>query len=308
MPSWRSLALNKVLYRAMRSRFASCNDVHALRAAIGGLDKLGNYILPPPGLDSVPDQLGGVPCDWVLTGQSVSERVILYFHGGGFCLRSPRVHAALLGRLAMETHSRGLMVDYRLAPEFPYPAAVEDCLAVYRALLDQGMVPGQLILAGDSAGGNLALTTMMQARALGLPQPAAAVLLSPATDMALNGESAFLLRDKDPFFDLGTLLLMRNCYLNGHMPCDPLVSPCYGDLTELAPMMIHVGSLEMLQDDSVRLASRVRRQGGAVDLTIWPGMAHVFPLFYQVPEAQEAIARVRAFILHHTDHSTLGPD
>ncbi|MBY6018920.1 alpha/beta hydrolase [Ferrimonas balearica] len=308
MPSWRALALNKLLYRAMRSRFARCNDVHALRATISGLDKLGNYILPPSGLDSVADQLGGVPCDWVLTGRSVSEKVILYFHGGGFCLRSPGVHGALLGRLAEATNARGLMVDYRLAPEFPYPAAVNDCLSVYQTLLEQGMVPGQLILAGDSAGGNLVLTTMMQAREQGLPQPAAAILLSPATDMALNGESAFLLREQDPFFDLGALLLMRNCYLNGHMPCDPLVSPCYGDLHDLAPMMIHVGALEMLQDDSVRLAAQVRRHGGVVDLTIWPGLAHVFPLFYQLPEAREAISRIADFIVHHTDHAALGPD
>ncbi|MBY6188092.1 alpha/beta hydrolase [Marinobacter hydrocarbonoclasticus] len=308
MPSWRALALNKLLYRVMRSRFARCNDVHALRATISGLDKLGNYILPPSGLDIVSDQLGGVPCDWVLTGQRASERVILYFHGGGFCLRSPGVHGALLGRLAEATDSRGLMVDYRLAPEFPYPAAVNDCLSVYRALLEQGMVPGQLILAGDSAGGNLVLTTMMLAREQGLPQPAAGILLSPATDMALNGESAFLLREVDPFFDLGSLLLMRNCYLNGHMPCDPLVSPCYGELQDLAPMMIHVGALEMLQDDSVRLAAQVRRQGGVVDLTIWPGLSHVFPLFYQLPEAREAISRIRDFVIHHTDHAALGPD
>ncbi|WP_234977486.1 alpha/beta hydrolase [Ferrimonas marina] len=290
----------------MRSRLARCDDVYTLRTALAELERLGNYILPPSGLETIPDQLGGVPCDWVTTGQPAGEAVILYLHGGGFCLRTPYIHGALLGRLGELSHARGLMVDYRLAPEYPYPGAVEDCLAVYKALLDQGMVPGQLVLAGDSAGGNLVLTTLLQARDQGLPMPAACVLLSPALDMAVNGDSAFLLRNDDPFFDLGTLLLMRNAYLNGHNPCDPLVSPLYAELHQLPPTMLHVGALEMLQDDSVRLAARLRRAEVEVDLTVWPGQPHVFPLFYQLPEAREAVDRMAQFIRHFTQPHPLG--
>ncbi|GAA4897440.1 alpha/beta hydrolase [Ferrimonas pelagia] len=296
MPSWRSKALNKLLFRVMRSRLARCEDVYSLRRALAELERLGNYILPPPGLECIPDRIGGVSCDWVTTGQPASDAVILYCHGGGFCIRTPESHSAMLARLGEMSQARALMVDYRLAPEFPFPAAVHDCFAVYQDLLKQGCKPERIVLAGDSAGGNLVLTTLMQVRDAGLAMPLAAVLLSPATDMTINGESAFLLRHDDPFFDLGTLLLMRNAYLNGHHPCDPLVSPIYTDMAGMPPMMIHVGALEILQDDSVRLASRLRRAQCSVDLTVWPGMPHVFPLFYQLPEAQEALARTAAFI------------
>ncbi|QIZ75544.1 alpha/beta hydrolase [Ferrimonas lipolytica] len=304
MPSWRAAGLNKVLYRIVRSRLARCEDIHGVRSVVGELEKLGSYIAPPVGVETIIDDLAGVPCDWVTTGKAAGSRIILYFHGGGFCFASPLLHNALLARLAEMTHARGLMANYRMAPEFPFPAAAEDAFAVYEALLQQGYNANNIILAGDSAGGNLVMTTLVAAREHNLPQPAAGVLISPAIDMAVNGDSAFMLRNDDPFFDLGTLLLLRNSYLNGHNPCDPKVSPLYAELHDLAPVMLHVGSLEILQDDSVRLAAQIRRQHGLADLTIWPGMAHVFPLFYQLPESKEAIDRICQFMTQHSGQNS----
>ncbi|WP_028117935.1 alpha/beta hydrolase [Ferrimonas senticii] len=300
MASWRSVALNKLLFRLMRGRLAKCNDVYGLRTVVAELEKLGSYISAPTAMEIISDQIAGVSCDWVSLGRGVGRRIILCFPGGGFCFRTPTIHAAALARLAQLTNSRGVLVNYRLAPEFPFPAAQQDGLAVYQQLLQDGYAAEDIVFLGDSAGANLAVTTMLLAREQGLPQPAAALLLSPAVDMTVNGESAFLLREHDPFFDLGTLLLMRNSYLNGHCPCDPLVSPIFAELQQLAPMMLHVGALEILRDDAVRLAAQVRRHGGEADLTIWPGMPHVFHLFDQLPEADEALRRMAQFIEQHS--------
>ncbi|AVQ86321.1 MULTISPECIES: alpha/beta hydrolase [Plesiomonas] len=304
MPSWSSKALNKLLAQAMRARLQRCDNVAELRAVISGLDNMSHYVSSPASLEAIPDTINGVPCDWITTGQPVGQTVLLFFHGGGFCLKASALHFSLLGKLAEVCHARGIMVDYRLSPEFPYPAAVEDCFQVYRGLLEQGILPSQIILAGDSAGGNLVLTTLLQIREHNMAQPACGILFSPATDMALNSPSAFFMRNEDPFFDLGSLLLMRNSYLQGKLPCEPLISPVYADLHQLAPMMIHVGSLEILMDDSVRVAARVREQRGVVDLTVWPGMPHVFPLFQLLPESQEAMNRCAAFAAAHLQRAS----
>ncbi|GLP95887.1 alpha/beta hydrolase [Paraferrimonas sedimenticola] len=296
MPSWRAKALNKLLFRLIRSRLVQCEDILSLRAVIASLERLSGYVMPISEQEMISDWIGGVPCHWLSLDTPSSDSLIVYFHGGGFCFRSPLFHNALLARLCQQSHCRGVMVNYRLAPEFPFPASVHDCFNFYQDLLEQGFNPNKLILAGDSAGANLVLTTMMQARDSGLPQPAGAILISPTVDQTLNSDSAFVMRNADPFFDIGALLLMRMSYLNGHDPSDPLCSPMYDTLEGLAPMMIHVGSLEILLDDSVRLANKVKRARGVADLTIWPELPHVFPVFYQLPEAQEAIRRMVRFI------------
>ncbi|BDY05095.1 alpha/beta hydrolase [Ferrimonas sp. YFM] len=306
MSSWRAKALNKVLYRAIRGRLERCNDILSVRGVIAGLDKLNSYIGTPGGLEWIDDSLSGVPCQWIVKGRPAGDNILLYFHGGGFCFRSPQVHSAMLHYLSRETRSRGVMVSYRLAPEFPFPAALNDCFTAYRTLLEQGVPPEKIILGGDSAGGNLALATMVKCKDKGLPQPLAALLFSPALDLTMNSQSAFVMRNEDPFFDLGSLMLLRNSYLNGHTPCDPLASPLGADLSDLAPIMVHVGSLEILLDDSVRLKSKVRRQGGVADLTIWPGLPHVFTLFQQLPEAKEAMERCGKFIDQCRQNSVAG--
>ncbi|GAA5218061.1 alpha/beta hydrolase [Corallincola platygyrae] len=297
MASWQSKAFNQLLVRVMRNRLERCDNVFDMRKVIDGIDRLGSFINHPSDLFSIPFKAGSLPCEWVEMPNCQRDGVILYFHGGGFCFKSPLVHNAVLARLTEQTGLRGMMVDYPLAPEHPYPCALEACLASYRWLLAHGVPPQSIVMAGDSAGGNLALSSLVKLREDNQPLPAAVVLFSPSVDMALTGESAFAKRNIDPFFALPTLLLMRNSYLNGHSPCDPNISPLYADLHGLPPMMVHVGSDEVLLDDSIRLADKVKEQGGKAHLNIWEGMPHVFPIFHQLPEAQQAISQCGAFIL-----------
>ncbi|TKB57546.1 alpha/beta hydrolase [Ferrimonas aestuarii] len=296
MSSWRAKGLNKLLYRVIRSRFEACEDILSMRGVVAGLDSLNGFISSPSGLEVINDTLDGIPCQWLVKGRPAGDKVLLYFHGGGFCFRTPKVHNAMVHHLSQEVGARAVMVQYRLAPEFPFPAAVRDCFTAYKALLAQGIAPDDIIIAGDSAGGNLTMTTLLKAREKGISQPLAALLFSPAVDLTLNTNSGFVMRNQDPFFDLGSLMLLRNSYLNGHTPCDPYASPLAAELHDLAPVLVQVGSIEILLDDSVRLANRIRHHGGEADLMIWPGLPHVFPLFYQLPEAKEALARCGEFV------------
>lgn len=296
MDSWRNRAFNKVLFRIMRQRLASCNSTEEMRDLILSIDNYGAFISAPKGMEVIPTKFAHISCDWVNMPQSSGNKIILYFHGGGFCFHSPKIHSAFLGRLANATKSRGLMVNYSLAPENPYPAAPDECFAVYRALLIQGYQPHQIVLAGDSAGGNLAITTLLRLRDANLPMPAGAILMSPVSDMAVTGESAFKKCKDDPFFDLSTLLLMRNNYIGNHNPCNPDISPYYASHHDLPPIFITAGTEELLMDDSVRLAERIGESGGDVTINVVKGVPHVYPLFYQLSEAREALKLMAGFI------------
>jgi len=296
MDSWRNRAFNKVLFRIMRQRLASCNSTQEMRDLILSIDNYGAFISAPKGMEVIPTKFAHIPCDWVNMPHSSGSKIILYFHGGGFCFHSPKIHGAFLGRLANATKSRGLMVNYSLAPEKPYPYAPDECFAVYRALLIQGYLPHQIILAGDSAGGNLALTTLIRLRDAKLPMPAGAILMSPVSDMAVTGESAFKKCKDDPFFDLSTLLLMRNNYIGNQNPCDPDISPYYANHHDLPPIFVTAGTEELLMDDAIRLADKIGKAGGDVTINVVKGVPHVYPLFYQLSEAREAIKLMAGFI------------
>ncbi|MEJ2766082.1 alpha/beta hydrolase [Photobacterium sp. MCCC 1A19761] len=281
----------------MRQRLANCHSTEEMRDLILSIDNYGAFISSPSGMEVIPTRFADVSCDWVNMPHSNGKHIILYFHGGGFCFHSPKIHNAFLARLANATKSRGLMVNYRLAPENPYPAAPDDCFAVYRALLHKGYLPHQIILAGDSAGGNLAMTTMLRVRESNLPMPAGAILMSPVSDMAVTGESAFKKCKDDPFFDLSTLLLMRNNYIGSQNPCDPDISPYYAELHSLAPVFITAGTEELLMDDALRLAEKVADAGCDATINIVKGVPHVYPLFYQLSEARDAIKLMAEFVL-----------
>ncbi|KLV07246.1 lipase [Photobacterium aquae] len=296
MDSWRNRAFNKVLFRIMRQRLANCHSTEEMRSLILSIDNYGPFISAPKGMEVTPTKFADVDCDWVDMPTSSGNKIILYFHGGGFCFHSPRIHNAFLARLAGATNSRGLMVNYRLAPENPYPAAPDDCYAVYRALLVKGYLPQNIFFAGDSAGGNLVLTTMLRLREAKLPMPAGALMMSPVSDMAVTGESAFLKSKDDPFFDLGTLLLMRNNYIGLQNPCIPDISPYYADHHDLPPVFITAGTEELLMDDAIHLAERMGEAGNDVTVHIVKGVPHVYPLFYQLNEAREAIKLMTAFV------------
>ncbi|MCW8327958.1 alpha/beta hydrolase [Photobacterium sp. SDRW27] len=281
----------------MRQRLASCNSTVEMRELISSIDNYGAFISAPKGMEVIPTKFANISCDWVNMPQSSGNKIILYFHGGGFCFRSPKIHGAFLARLANAAKSRGLMVNYSLAPENPYPKAPDECFAVYRALLMHGYLPHQIVFAGDSAGGNLVLTTLLRLRNANLPLPAGAIMMSPVSDMAVTGESAFTKCKDDPFFDLSTLLLMRNNYIGNHNPCDPDISPYYAKHHDLPPVFITAGTEELLMDDSIRLAERIGESGGDVSINVVKGVPHVYPLFYQLSEARDATKLMANFIL-----------
>lgn len=240
--------------------------------------------------------VAGVAATWFGAPElAASKGTVLYLHGGAWCVHLPAMYGTFAARLSAATGLRVLLVDYRLAPEHPCPAAIDDCIAVYRELA-QDPATRPHVIAGDSAGGNLALLTLMQARDAQLPLPACAVLLSPATDLALTGPSYRYNSDADPMFSSGVGDLLPTLYCPGVDRADPRISPLYGNWAGLPPLFFLAGSTEILLDDSVRAHDRARQAGTDARIDVWPHMPHVFPLFAMLPEAQQALRDIVGFI------------
>nr|MDO8063098.1 alpha/beta hydrolase [Candidatus Freyrarchaeum guaymaensis] len=241
---------------------------------------------------------GGVPAEWQIVPEAAEERVLLYFHGGGMVVGSPNTHRILTVTLGEATKMRVLSVDYRLAPEHPYPAQLEDCVTAYKWLLSVGFNPKNIVVAGDSAGGNLAITTLLKLRDEGMPLPAGAVCLSPATDWTGSDESFFENAKTDPVLaDIGIFWWVP-AYLGGADPSDPLISPVFADLRGLPPILVQASTCEMLYGGCKRFVERAREAGVDATLQTWDDMPHVFQSFglYTLPEAKEAIAKISEFI------------
>jgi acetyl esterase/lipase len=223
---------------------------------------------------------GGVPAEWSLAPGSNRDRVLVYLHGGGYCSGGLDSHRRLVTEAGRAAGARTLALDYRLAPENPFPAALDDALAAWSWLRGQGIAAGQIALAGDSAGGGLSLALMMLLRDRGEDLPACAWLISPWTDLTLSGPSLDENDAADPLIHRGYLAELAGAYLPpGLDPADPRVSPLFGDLAGLPPLLIHVGSSETLLDDAVRLARRAGAAEVPVTLRVWPHMIHAFPMW-----------------------------
>lgn len=245
-----------------------------------------------------PMDAGDVPAEWISTPESVDERVIYYLHGGGYVFGSISTHREMASRLSRAAAARVLLIDYRLAPENPFPAAVEDAIAVYRWLLSIGVDTSKLIIAGESAGGGLTVATMVALRDAGEPLPAASICLSPWVDLECLGESMNTKTDVDK--REGILMLAKR-YLEDTDPRTPLAAPIYADLTGLPPLLIQVGTAEVLFDDATRLAERAKLAGVDVVLESWEDMIHMWHFFAaMLPEGQQAIGRIGDFIKKHT--------
>ena len=242
---------------------------------------------------------GGVPAEWIRPPGAAADRAILYLHGGGYVIGSINTHRDLVSRVARAAGAPGLSVEYRLAPEHPHPAAVEDSTAAYRWLLAQGVPAERVVVAGDSAGGGLTVATLLALRDAGDPLPAAAVCLSPWVDLEVLGESMTTKADTDPMIQREGLLEMARAYLGEASPQTPLAAPLHADLERLPPLLIQVGTAEMLLDDSTRLAEKARAAGIDVTLEPWEDMIHVFQFFPAMPEAQQAIERIGEFVRKH---------
>jgi epsilon-lactone hydrolase len=239
----------------------------------------------------------GVDAEWIAAPGAAADRAILYLHGGGYLMGSIKTHRDLMGRISRAAQARVLGLNYRLAPEHPFPAAVDDAVAGYRFLLDQGLRPSRIAVAGDSAGGGLTLATLVAARDAGLAMPAAAVCMSPWVDLEGKGESMKTRLHVDPVATPDGLRLLAQAYLRGKNPHTPLAAPLYADLKGLPPLLIQVGDHETLLDDSTRIAERARSAGVQVKLEVWPEMIHVWQLFASfLPEGQEAVEGIGNFL------------
>lgn len=248
--------------------------------------------------------LAGARAEWVRTSAG-EDRMILYVHGGGFVMGSAATHRELVSRLARAARAAALVVEYRLAPEHPFPAALEDCYGVYRSLLAAGSDSRSVAMIGDSAGAALVLATLVSLRDSGEPMPAAAILLSPWVDLANRGESITERALLDPLLRRPLLETFAESYLPRGDRSAPLVSPLYANLSGLPPLLIQVGTAEVLYDDSVRLAGIAHHAGVDATLEAWPEMIHFWQFFSAIlPEGREAIARIGRFVRERTQGSS----
>ena len=238
--------------------------------------------------------------EWIepsASDHTARKRCILYFHGGGYVAMSPRTHRSVTSRLATWSNASLFALDYRLAPEYPFPAALEDALSAHRALIAMGASPSRMIVAGDSAGGGLALALLLALRDAHDPLPAAAILFSPWTDLAATGESILTNNTADALFFGSWVASAARPYLADTPPTNPLASPVYADLARLPPLFIQVSDSEVLLDDSRRVAENARKAGSEVTLQIWRGVPHCWQIFAPaLPEGRDALREASAFI------------
>lgn len=243
----------------------------------------------------------GVDGEWITAPGANRDRIVLYFHGGGYVVGSVNTHRDLMGRISRAAQARVFGLNYRLAPEHPFPAAVEDAFRAYSYLLQQGFRPATIAVAGDSAGGGLTFSSLVAARDAGIALPAAAVSLSPWVDLEGQGRSMTTFATIDPMASHDGVRILARMYLGGKDPRTPLAAPLYADLTGLPPTLIQVGDAEALLDDAKRIADRATIAGVTVELEVWPGMSHVWQRFANfLPAGQQALERVGEFIRAHT--------
>ncbi|MDP2228857.1 MAG: alpha/beta hydrolase [Moraxellaceae bacterium] len=297
--SWQSRILNGVLKRTMKPVMFSGRLTRA-RMGISAWSMEASAALIPSPLANFTRVKQPVHGEWVETGEDTS-RVILYLHGGAYIAGSPRTHRPLTVMLARKAGARVFALDYRQAPEHAFPAWLEDSVAAYRHLLQRGERPENIVFAGDSAGGNLVLVTLLKLRELGLPQPAGAICLSPWTDLSCSSRSFRQNVASEAMLNAAAIAALGRHHIGRDDPKNPLLSPAHGNFDGLPPLMVHVGGEELLLDDARTVRRNAQRARLQIDYREWPGMPHVFPLFYSLlPEAREAMQEMAAFVIRVT--------
>ena len=285
----------QTIIELLRSQPTIDDDFPARRAGM----EAATSLWPVPEDTSVERvEADGVPCEWVAAPGAAADRAILYVHGGAYTTGSLATHRRHVAQLSAATNARVLNVDYRLAPEHPHPAAVEDAVAAYRWLTTaERLDPSRVVLCGDSAGGGLAVATLLALRDAGRPRPAGAALISPWTDLTFSGASHDTRVDLDPMCSRASLSPSAEAYIGDGDPKAPLISPAHADLAGLPPLLIHVGDHETLLDDSTMLAERASAAGVDVELWVAPEMIHVWHVFAgMVPESDVALAALGRWI------------
>ena len=287
--------LDRLVSALRAAKISSDPTIEEIRA---GWEKFSASFVPAADISFKPAVARGVAAEWVTAPGSDPSRAVLYFHGGGYTIGSIASYRSYTGRLARATQSRLLSVGYRLAPEHPFPAALDDAVSSYHWLLDQGISPSRISVVGDSAGGGLALSMVIAIRDAGAPIPAAIVAIGPSTDLAKEGASMKERAHLDPIvtYESSMAHALRYVGPKGNLK-HPLASPLYADLGGLPPLLIMVGTHEALFDDSTRFAAKAEAAGVEVQLDIWEEMIHVWPFFADIlPEGRQAIDKIGDYI------------
>ncbi|MGH6870238.1 MAG: alpha/beta hydrolase [Rhizomicrobium sp.] len=282
-----------------RPRTASVEtDIEELRRQFAYLsDRFGTI---PPDVSFEPAQVGPIKGEWVRIDAASPNRLILYFHGGGYVSGSPESHRPLIARLSQAAGATAFSVNYRLAPEFAFPAGLRDGIDAYRHLIQRKIPASSIVLAGDGAGGGLAFGCLLAIRNAGLPMPAACVAMSPWADMSLSGWSMLQNARNEAAISWELLFVAARHYLRKTNPADPYASPVFASFKDFPPIMVHAGSLEILRDDASRIGERAAEAGVPVSVEIYDGMQHIFQANAYVPEARVSLQRLGNFIRQRT--------
>lgn len=294
MSSLRAKAVRAVTRAWFRRINPEDADVQRIRSV---WHSLANTLWTARGVGVQRTQVARMQAEWLTPGEHEAGKAILYLHGGAYVFGNCRTHRQLVSYVARTCGVRALLIEYRLAPENPFPAAVEDAVAAYRALLAEGHRSDDIVVMGDSAGGGLVMALLLSLRDAGDPLPSGAAMFSPWLDLAGTGESMATRAQRDPWFRPSDMPIMSAYYCGPDQLRHPLVSPVYADVSGLPPVYIQVGDDEILLSDSTRIAANIEASGGQVTLEVWPGMFHVFQIFvHQMPESRAAIEKLAPFV------------
>ncbi|MDJ0750803.1 MAG: alpha/beta hydrolase [Woeseiaceae bacterium] len=297
MSSFRARLIRSLTSRYIRRIDLAHADIGKMRRR---LDQLGRLTRAARNVAIEEDTLHGLKVEWYRPENALSGKILLYVHGGAFVLGSCDSHRKLVTQIARAGTIDAVLPEYRLAPEHPYPAGLRDCVGVYRALLDYGYNPDNIVVGGDSAGGGLTVSLMLELRHSGLPLPGAAVLLSPFLDLTASGESVTTRAAQEPWFRADDVHVVIKYYCPNENLEDPLISPVFANVAGLPPTLVQVGDDEILLSDSTRIAEKMKAAGIEAELQIYPEMWHVFQLFVgKMPESRAAVDKIGDFIKGH---------
>lgn len=296
--SWQARVLNALLKTTIKSRLFPTDErpiaLQNVQRRVRAFEKL----LPAPNARITPIRLSHCDAEWVVT-PSHSDRVILYFHGGAYATCSPKTHRDLTAALSQFCRARVLVPDYRQGPHHVFPAWLEDAIDAYQYLLDQGIKPSSIILAGDSAGGNLVISTLVKLRDKAMPLPKAAICISPWVDLGCTGDSFFSNADAEAMLNPDGIKMLGKRAAGGAPLNEPLLSPVFADLSQLPPLHIQVGDAEILLSDAQRLRDNAESAGVQVEYIEWQNLPHVFQAFVRfIPEAKQSLSRIANFLDH----------
>jgi epsilon-lactone hydrolase len=300
---------------ALRARLAQVNDPSVtppVAEARNAQAAYGTSLPLPAGIERTKVMLGGMPTERLHPSDTKQQRAFLLLHSGGYSAGTAADHAALAAHLALSAEATGYVPEYRRAPEYPFPAAVEDAIDAYRGLLHAGLASDKIVVAGDSTGGGMAIAVAQQAAALGLPKPAGIYAISPWADLTQTNASYDARGPYDPMLSRTSLQGRADVYLNGADPRSPLASPVFGDFADFPPLLVHVGTDEVLLGDAIALARQASLAGSDVTLRVWARMIHIFPWFHSHLQAgrtaiEEAGKWIADVTLRHPHTATTGP-